>query len=162
MTKGKSCTASDLMVRQVVTVSPEASVREALDLMQENHVSGLPVLDGRDRCVGLVSSSDILSLEHDHASRDDETLGAYFDSESQRWETMRVAADDERLADVTVDEIMTRSLVSVRPKTPAREIAQRMAGEEVHRVLVLDAEQGLHGIVSAFDIVRLVAQSELL
>lgn len=152
--------AADLMVKDIVTVAPEASVREALDLMTENHVSGLPVLDSHDRCVGVVSASDVLMLEHEHVSQEDESLGSWFDADQQRWEHVRVAADDERLQDVEVREIMSRDVVSVPPDTTAQDIAQIMVAEDVHRILVVDDDQRLHGIIAAFDFVRLAGGAQ--
>jgi CBS domain-containing protein len=125
--------------------------------MTENHVSGLPVLSGKDRCVGVISSSDILSLEQEHTLQDDESLGSYFDADSQRWEHIRVAQADEMLADVFAKDVMSRALVAVPPDAPAREVARLMVEHEVHRVLVLDDKQLLHGIVSASDFVQMVA-----
>ena len=153
-----SAKADEMMARDVVTTTPEASLREALDLMAENHVSGLPVLDRKDRCVGVVSASDILAIEQEHASHDDESLGSYFDADSHRWEHVRLAHDDERLEDVAVEDVMTRELVSVRPHAPMSEVARVMLENEVHRVLVVDHAQFLHGIVSALDFVQMATK----
>ena len=68
--------ASDFMQRDVVTVAPDDTLRDALALMTENHVTGLPVMDGKSRCVGLITSSDILNYEHGTILRSgDPTVG---------------------------------------------------------------------------------------
>ncbi len=186
MLSTQSSPIRDLIVRDPVTISPHQSVRDALELMAENHVSGLPVLvvpstttempdlnRGRAEadwfdlsenpranepvCVGVVSASDILALEQEHTSRDDESLGAYFDSDTMGWENIRIAADDERLADITVGEIMSTSLIATRPDATVQEVARLMIESDVHRVLVLDEYCSLAGIVSTVDLVRLLA-----
>ncbi len=156
-TKPTKRKAADIMVSDVVTTTPESSVREALDLMSEHHVSGLPVLNSKDRCVGVISASDVMSLEMEHVEDDTESLGSYFDPDTQRWENVRVAADDEKLADVSVSEIMARELVSLGPDASVGTVARTMLENNVHRVLVLGEDQGLHGIISAFDLVQIVA-----
>ncbi len=152
-----SATAADAMVRDVVTTTPDASLREALDLMMENHVSGLPVLDSRDAVAGVISASDILAVEQEHASQAEESLGSYFDPDTQRWESVRMAADDERLEDRAVSEVMATELISVSADTSLDDIARTMVKNDVHRVLVLDDRKRLLGIVAAFDFVRLLA-----
>ena len=68
--------AADYMQRDVVTTSPDSTLQEALALMTENHVTGLPVMDKFNRCIGLITSSDILNYEQEHAreSPDDGTV----------------------------------------------------------------------------------------
>ena len=58
--------AVDVMQRDVVTIGPRDTLRMALDLMTENHITGLPVMDDHAKCIGLISATDILNYEHDH------------------------------------------------------------------------------------------------
>jgi acetoin utilization protein AcuB len=51
---------SELMTRNLITVGEEDDVREAIELIVENKISGLPVLDRRQHLVGVISSIDIL------------------------------------------------------------------------------------------------------
>ncbi len=156
----RDAVAANYMQRDIVTVSPDNSLRDALALMTENHVTGLPVMDGKSRCVGLVTSSDILNYEEDRA--DESATGAtagFFDPETQQWESVPISAFGlEEFGDVLVRDVMTRDLVWVHRSTSLKEVARRMIGERVHRVLVMDSEARLYGILSAFDFVRVVAE----
>lgn len=158
MSTAVSVTAADIMIRGPVTTDPRASLREALDLMIEHHVSGLPVLDQEDRCIGVVSASDILTVESEHAALEHESLGAYFDADTQSWESVRIAPDDERLADIDVQYVMSSELISAAPDAPISAVAKLMINHEVHRVMVVDENRRLLGIVSALDFVRVAAQ----
>ncbi len=51
-----------MMVRRVVTATPQTSVAEAALLMLQNHVGSLPVVDGSQRLVGIVTTHDLLAL----------------------------------------------------------------------------------------------------
>jgi CBS domain-containing protein len=53
-------TASDLMSRDVVTISEEMSLRAAARLFLENGIGGAPVVDGDGRCVGVLCATDIV------------------------------------------------------------------------------------------------------
>ncbi len=159
-TVAKRRIASDYMQRDVVTVSPDDTLRDALALMTENHVTGLPVMDVSSRCVGLITSSDILNYEQEQAEEPEERETAeLFDPESEQWESVPFSAFRlEGLDDVAVSEVMARNLVWVHRNTPLKDVARRLIDERVHRVLVMDEDSRLYGILSAFDFVRVVAE----
>jgi CBS domain-containing protein len=148
------------MQRDVVTVSPDDTLKDALALMTENHVTGLPVMDQYSRCIGLITSSDILNYEQEEASELIEgSTAEIFDPETQQWETVPISAFGlEEFGDVRVLDVMTRDLVWVDRDTSLEEVACRMINERVHRVLVMDVASRLYGILSAYDFVRVVAE----
>jgi CBS domain-containing protein len=61
--------AGDIMQTELVTIRPNDSVREAMALMVDSHVSGLPVVDGRGHCVGVLSVTDVLGWNTRKQSR---------------------------------------------------------------------------------------------
>jgi CBS domain-containing protein len=153
--------AADYMQRDVVTVSPGDTLRQALDLMTANHVTGLPVMDENARCIGLITSSDILNYEQDHANESsDAGTAEFFDPETQQWETVPISAFGlQEFGDVRVRDVMTHDLIWVDRNTPLKEVARKMLVDEVHRVLVMDSAARLYGILSAYDFVRVAAES---
>src|ERR1700741_60039 len=52
--------AHQVMTRPVYTILPDATIREAANLMLQRHVSGLPVVDAAGRLVGIVSEGDFI------------------------------------------------------------------------------------------------------
>jgi CBS domain-containing protein len=153
--------AADVMQRDMVTVSPGDTLRDALALMTENHVTGLPVMDTKSRCIGLITASDILGFEEEHAEDGaDEGMMQHFNNEIGRWESVPLSAFGlEEFGDVRVDEVMARELIYVERDTPLKDVAQKMLSEDVHRVLVMDERFNLYGIVTSFDFVRVLAES---
>lgn len=153
--------ASDVMQRDMITVAPSDTLRDALALMTENHVTGLPVMDEKSRCIGLITASDILGFEEEHAEDTSERgMMQHFNGEIGKWESVPISAFGlEEFGDVRVEEVMSRDLISVERDTPIREVAQRMIKSDVHRVLVMDDRFNLYGIISSFDFVRQVAKS---
>lgn len=150
--------AGDFMQSDVVTVSPDSTLREALSLMTENHVTGLPVMDRLDRCIGLITSSDILN--YNDRESDEGRVAEIYDAEDQQWETVPLSAVHlEQFCDVSVEEVMTRDLIWVDRNTPLKDVARRMIDEHVHRVLVMDVASRPYGILSAYDFVRVAAES---
>ena len=157
-------TAADMMQRDVIVVYDNDSLQETMELMTENHVTGLPVVDAKNRCVGMITASDILNYEQEHAEFTAEAnaeLAQHFNADTQQWESVRVSSFAlEQFGEVHVKEVMARELVHVGITTPIREVAQKMRDEKIHRVVVLSEDYRLHGIISTFDFVRLYADSE--
>src|SRR6266545_2108838 len=51
----------DIMTRQVVTLEPQMTLREAMEVLVARHVSGAPVVSGQ-KVVGVISAGDLLSF----------------------------------------------------------------------------------------------------
>ena len=155
-------TAGDIMQRQIVAVAPQETLRDAMNLMTENHVTGLPVMDTRSRCIGVITATDILNYEQEHSefvAEANTDMAQHFDMDSQRWESVRVSSFAlEEFGDVKVQEVMARDLVSVHQKMSVIDVARLMKEHSVHRVLVLDDQQRIYGIISSSDYVSLVAE----
>jgi CBS domain-containing protein len=154
-------TAADIMQRDMVTVAPGDTLRDALALMTANHVTGLPVMDGKSRCIGLITASDILGFEEEHAD-DNSAAGMmqHFNPELSRWESVPISAFGlEEFGDVRVEEVMAHELIHVGRDARLKDVAQKMLDGNVHRVLVMDEKFSLYGIISSFDFVRVMAES---
>jgi len=52
--------AHQIMTRQVITVTPETPILDAVNIMLQRHVSGLPVVDATGKLIGVVSEGDFL------------------------------------------------------------------------------------------------------
>jgi CBS domain-containing protein len=152
--------AADIMQRDMITVGPSDTLRDALESMTANHVTGLPVMDSKSRCIGLITASDILGFEEEHAEESAEDgMLQHFNPELRKWESVPISAFGlEEFGDVRVEEVMTRELVHVSRDTPLKQVAQKMLDADVHRVLVMDEKFNLYGIISSFDFVRVVAE----
>lgn len=155
-------TAEDIMQRDVVTITRGNTLRDAMSLLTENHVTGLPVMDEQSRCIGLISATDILNFEQEHCDETDEgnsDVAQYYDPETEQWESIRLSAFAlEEFGDVRVEEVMASDLIWIERDSPIQEVALKMFEAGVHRVLVLDEQNRLYGIVSATDFVRLIAK----
>ena len=177
-------TVSGIMHTDLVTVEASMTLREAVEVLRGAGVSGAPVLRG-SRLVGVLSSTDILELEatspaasgepptaldwSERETRPDEeeveNPSAFFYARREDADALwnRMTAPDgpewDRLERHTVEEIMSRELVTVSSGTALPEAARLMLDHHIHRVLVVDGDD-LVGVVSAFDFVRVVAETD--
>ena len=143
--------AADVMTRNTLSVGPDASVLEAIRLMVDNHVSGLPVIDERGQLVGILTEGDLLRRGETGTER-----------HRPRWLEIlmgpgRLASEYVRTHGRKVDEIMTREPVSVTPKTLLDEIVELMERHRIKRVPVIEGER-LVGIVSRADFLHAIAR----
>jgi CBS domain-containing protein len=132
-------TVAELMQRKVTTILGEATVGEAIEAMADGHFSGMPVVDGAGRMIGVVSTSDVLTAE---AEADD------------------APARRAVLEHTAVRDIMTPRPFTVRPDEDVREAARQMLYGDVHRLFVAEGDRVV-GIISTTDIVRAVATGKL-
>jgi len=155
-------TAADIMKRDLVVTYEHDTLQDAMSLMTENHVTGLPVVNSKGTCIGIISATDILNYEQEHAeetSEANEDLARLFNPDTQQWESVRVGSFAlEQFGSLSVGEVMARELIFVSTSTPLKEVAKKMVDERIHRVLVLNSERGLQGIISATDFVQLYAE----
>ncbi|HUS38534.1 MAG: CBS domain-containing protein [Pirellulales bacterium] len=155
--------AADIMQRDLVVVYDNDSLQDAIDLMTQNHVTGLPVVNRKSKCVGVITASDILNYEQEHSEfipEANDDMAQHFNGDTQKWESVRITPFAlEEFGEIHVSELMSPHVVYVGMDTPLREVALKMRDEKIHRVLVMDDEYHLFGIVSAFDFVLLVAES---
>jgi len=167
MTPLTSVRARDLMRSQVVTLSPDASIREAVETLQDDHLGGVPVVDESETVVGFLSLADIARIEHLQGDRLAEArgdrqlsnpIGEALEEESLDDEEFAGREDysPELLGRETVGQWMTRGVVAIAPDAPLKEVCATMVRESVHRLVVLERGR-LAGIISTMDIVRHLA-----
>lgn len=137
--------AQDVMTTVVASIPAEATVQEAARLMLERRISALPVMDSKDRVIGMVSEGDLMRR-------------AELDTDSARSWWLRLLAEDAardylRTHGGFVRDVMTSPAVSVRRTTPLKEVARLLEKHRIKRVPVLEAGR-LVGIVSRADLVR--------
>ena len=139
--------ASDVMTRNILSVKPDATIAEAIRLMLDNRISGLPVLDETGRLVGILTEGDLLRRGETGTER-----------HRPRW--LEILMGPGRLADEYVRthgrriaEVMTRDPVGVSPDTPLEEIVALMERHRIKRVPVLDGDVPV-GILSRADLLR--------
>jgi CBS domain-containing protein len=139
--------AGDTMTRRVVTVAPGAPIEKAVRLMLRHRVSGLPVVDGSGKLVGIITEGDLL--------RRAETGTEH---RRPRWLTLllgcgRSARDYIRSHARKVEDVMTRDVVSITETTPISEVVELMEIHRIKRLPVLRRRR-LVGIVSRANLIR--------
>lgn len=151
-------TVADVMSRDPIAVQPETTLNEAIKILAERRISGLPVIDRNDKLVGVISETDLMWQETGV------TPPAYImilDSVIFLENPAKYERDLHKALGQTVGEVMTKKdLVTITPETSVRKAAQIMHERSVRRLLVIDRAGKLIGILTRGDIIRFMASHQ--
>ncbi len=124
--------AKDIMTAAVISVTPESSLNDAMELIIENRISGLLVIDDEGRLVGILSEADRLRLLVESATPADDAI---------------------------VSEYMTRNVITVKPETEFVSIADLLMRSGIRRVPVVDNGDVI-GLISRHDLMCAISKEK--
>ena len=114
--------------------SPETTLNEVANLMVEADCGEIPVVDGSNRLIGVVTDRDIVC---------------------------RVVAKGKNPSAVAAQEAMTKPVVAVTPDTSLDEVVAVMEENQIRRVPVVDANGSCCGIIAQADVAMVARESEV-
>lgn len=144
--------AIDVMTDQVITVRENATVSETARLLAKHGISAVPVVDGANRVIGMVSEGDLLHRAETGTER------------RRAWWLDMLASTDQLARDYikshaeTVKDVMTRDVISVTDTTLVADIAVLLETRGIKRVPVL-RDGKLIGIVSRANLIQALAMT---
>jgi CBS-domain-containing membrane protein len=141
--------ARDVMVRAVVTASPDTTVEELARLMINLRISGVPIMDKDGRLVGMVTEGDLLRRVETGTEPHRARWSEPFSSNS------RLAAEYIKSHAKRVADIMTREVCSVEESATLGEIADLLETKHFKRVPVVH-DGKIVGIVSRADLLKVL------
>jgi len=144
--------ASDVMVRDVVTVKPDTAVADVVQLLTKHDVSAVPVVDDDGLVIGIVSEADLVRREE-------------IETEKHRPWWLEAVTPAATLANEfakshgrRVSEVMSNHVVSASEETSLEEIATLLERHRIKRVPILRNGK-LMGIVSRSNLIQALASS---
>lgn len=103
--------AKDVMTKNVVTVSPDATLVDATELLDAKGITGMPVVDGEGKVIGILTEKDILNFSFKYIGN---------------------------LRSTKVKEAMTKTVVSFTSDTEIDRIAECFSKSSFRRVPIID------------------------
>ncbi len=119
-----------VMSRNVVTISPNSPIYEALELLKKHEVSGLPVVDNQNKIVGILSEKDVLGI----------------------------LINDKLDVKDTVSDYMSRDVIFFNENDNAIDVCKFFINSHIRRVPIVNKGE-LVGVVSRRDIVLLIMEA---
>ena len=125
---------SQIMTKEVVTLTTKNNLSDAESLFREHGVRHLPVVNG-NQLVGILSYSDLLKISFSELSDDEKRIDtAVFDM-------------------YTIEQVMAKNPVSVSPNKTIREVTELLAEQSFHSVPVTENGE-LKGVVTTTDLLK--------
>lgn len=160
-------TVREFMETDVVTVGPDLPVKGLVEVLEENGITGAPVVDDEDNVLGVVSTTDVTRLAAEESERGGGPARAGSEAGSDYFRyTDRVGGflpalppglPKTRLGSRPVRDVMTRATFSVRPDATLPEAARFLRQAGIHRALVFDGNR-LVGLVTTMAILGVLAE----
>lgn len=141
---------TDLMNKDVIAVTPETTLKEVATLLVEHRISGVPVIDGDRKVMGVVSEADIL-LKEQAAEPEPRVL---------RWLLDGLILEPDKIEARSAREAMTSPAITIGSEKDVYQAAREMSQCAVKRLPVVDREGALVGIVTRSDLVKAFARSD--
>ncbi|MBV9014060.1 MAG: CBS domain-containing protein [Alphaproteobacteria bacterium] len=148
--------AMDIMTTEVISVAPTTSVQEVAKLLSERGISGVPVVDGDKRVVGILSEGDLLHRAETGTERVPQRRRSWWLESLASSQARDYVKSHAR----TARDVMTTDVVSIDETTPLADIAALLETKRIKRVPVL-RDGKLVGIVSRANLVRAIAAAGL-
>lgn len=147
-------TVADVMSRNPVVVQRETSLTEAIKILAERRISGLPVVDDSGKLVGIISETDLMWQE---TGVTPPAYIMFLDSVIYLQNPATYERELHKALGQTVGEVMSKDPITVSPDKSLRDAAKLMHDKNVHRLPILDSEGQVIGILTRGDIIRAMA-----
>ncbi len=141
---------ADVMTRDVITVTPETTLRELATYSPKSNINGVPVVDDKGNVLGVVCESDLVNQNKPlHIP----TVFVILDSVIPMENPWRLQKEFKRLAATTVGTSIPSPLISVSPDTDLSEVARIMSERKFYTLPVIEGGK-LVGVVGKADMIR--------
>ena len=127
------------MTQDVYSLRFDKKAIIAKEIMNWAHVRHVPIVDGSNRLVGIVTHRDLLNI-----------------SVSRLTTSVAKAEGQQHLSMIPIDQVMGSDVETIGPDESIQEAARVMRSKKVGCLPVVDAERKLIGILSEFDLLGIV------
>ena len=145
---------ADWMNRDLVTVKPNTPIADAVKLLVDRRISGLPVIDDDGKLVGIISEADLMWREQ---GIEQPPYMLFLGGVIYFQNPLTYDRDLHKVLGQTVGEVMTPHAISISADTLLPTAAKIMHDKKIHRLPVVDENDRPIGIITESDIVRAIA-----
>ena len=149
-----SKTVAEIMTTDPITVSPETSLQEAIQILAERDIGGLPVVDKQGQLVGVISETD---LTWQATGVDTPPYVMFLDSIIYLQNPAKHNEEVHKALGQTVGEAMSDNPATVQPNQLVREAARIMHEKKVRRLPVVNEQSELVGMITQGDVIKMMA-----
>ncbi|MEO0408330.1 MAG: CBS domain-containing protein [Cyanobacteria bacterium P01_A01_bin.135] len=159
MTIPAEATVREVMTPDPITVTPDTPLRQAIELLANRRISGLPVLKEDSTLAGVISEAELMWQESGVNRPPYITL---LDSVIFLENPATYEKELHKALGQQVKDVMSEKVTTIAPDTTLREAARLMHRKEVPRLIVVDpnAAPSVVGIITRGDVIRYMASHQ--
>lgn len=143
----------EIMKTNIIKIKKGTNLKEAARILADNKISGAPVVDEKERLIGIISEKDIFRTLYPNYEE------FYLDT-GLRVDFEKIEDRISEISELAVEDIMIKDIISVTPDTSIVKIGAIMFARNIHRVVVLEENKPL-GIVTRRDIYRAIFKEKM-
>ncbi|AFZ36894.1 CBS domain containing membrane protein [Stanieria cyanosphaera PCC 7437] len=147
-------TVADVMTSSPIVITPQTALKEAIKILAEHKISGLPVVDEAGKLVGVLSETDLMWQE---TGVDPPPYIMLLDSVIYLQNPARYEKEIHKALGQTVAEVMSDRPITIKPHQSVKEAAHLMHEKRIRRLPVIDEHNHIVGIITQGDIIRMMA-----
>lgn len=147
----------NIMTPNVITAKEGMTLKQAIHLLHDYKVKGMPVVDENYKIIGIITESDIVEYSRKiHVTSTLDTKG-WVSPYEITWDKNNYQRGADLLEKTAVEKIMSKKAISVKEETSVLEVAKIMKSKKINRVPIVDENNKLLGIVTRSDIINFLA-----
>jgi CBS domain-containing protein len=147
----------EVMTRDPILVQPQTSLEEAIKILAEKRIGGLPVVDDSGKLLGVISEGDLMWQE---AELKPPAYIMLLDSVIYLENPGRYQRELHKALGQTVGEVMSDHVWTIKPEKSVKDAARLLNEKRIDRLPVIDDNGHVVGIITRGDIVRFMASGE--
>lgn len=149
-----SKTVAQVMTHNPIMVNPQTPLKQAIQILSEKQISGLPVVDDMGKLVGIISETDLMWQE---TGITPPAYIMFLDSVIYLQNPATYERDLHKALGQTVGEVMSNNPITISPDQSLKAAAKIIQDHKVRRLPVVDDAGTVIGILTRGDIIRTMA-----
>lgn len=149
-----SKTVAQVMTHNPIMVNPQTPLKQAIQILSEKQISGLPVVDDMSKLVGIISETDLMWQE---TGITPPAYIMFLDSVIYLQNPAAYERDLHKALGQTVGEVMSNNPITISPDQSLKAAAKIIQDHKVRRLPVVDDAGTVIGILTRGDIIRTMA-----
>jgi CBS domain-containing protein len=150
----------ELMTTDVIAFKPSDTIRQVIETLRANRISGASVIDDRRKVIGVISEADVMKLTATVPFPDIDPLNPFpvFSLSAYMKKVKKIPEEIGTLFEGYVKDIMSKKPVTISPDDSISNAARIMHKNDFNRIPVVDAEGKLVGLIAREDIIGVFAR----
>ena len=148
---------TDVMTPNPISVTSTTPLNTAVKLIADHRISGMPVIDGDNQLVGVISESDLMWQE---TGANPPPYIMVLDSVIYLENPATFEKELHKALGQLVGDVMTKSVITIQSDASLQAAAKLLHRRNIHRLIVVDSDQKAVGILTRGDIIRYMASHQ--